>query len=107
MSKFTLSCTTCATRAPGKEEISECLVHAPRAGYKAWGIAGPLLWTRGLVRWANADLLRQRAAAAPRTLGNVAADAASADSLRIVMAFSHDRVNASMGARREEDASST
>ena len=62
MSRFLLSCTTCATRAPGKEEISECLVHAPRAGYKAWGIAGPLLWTRGLVRWANADLLSQCAA---------------------------------------------
>jgi sugar phosphate isomerase/epimerase len=58
MSKFLLSCTTCATRAPGKDEISECFVHAPAAGYKAWGIAGPLLWTRGLVRWANADLLR-------------------------------------------------
>ena len=61
MSKFLLSCTTCATRAPGKEEISECFKHAPKAGYRAWGIAGPLLWTRGLVRWANADLLKQRA----------------------------------------------
>jgi sugar phosphate isomerase/epimerase len=62
VSEFILSCTTCATRAPGKEEIAECLVHAPKAGYRAWGIAGPLLWTRGLVRWADADLLRQRAA---------------------------------------------
>lgn len=61
MSKFLLSCTTCATRAPGKEEISECFIHAPKAGYRAWGIAGPLLWTRGLVRWANAGLLKQRA----------------------------------------------
>ena len=61
MSEFVLSCTTCATRAPGKEEISECFIHAPAAGYKAWGIAGPLLWTRGLVRWVNAGLLRRSA----------------------------------------------
>ena len=59
MSKFLLSCTTCATRAPGVDEISECFLHAPRAGYRAWGIAGPLLWTRGLVRWADAPLLRR------------------------------------------------
>ena len=63
MSKFLLSCTTCATRAPGKEEISECFIHAPKAGYRAWGIAGPLLWTPGLVRWADADLLKRSAAA--------------------------------------------
>ena len=61
MTKFVLSCTTCATRAPGKDEISECLVHAPKAGYKAWGIASPLVRTRGLVRWADADLLRRSA----------------------------------------------
>jgi len=62
MSKFVLSCTTCATRAPGKDEILECFTHAPRAGYKAWGIAGPLLWTRGLVRWADTGLLNRCAA---------------------------------------------
>ena len=62
MSKFLLSCTTCATRAPGKEEILECFEHAPKAGYKAWGIAGPLCWTPGLIRWANYDLLNRSAA---------------------------------------------
>jgi sugar phosphate isomerase/epimerase len=61
VSEFILSCTTCATRAPGKEEIAECFLHAPAAGYRAWGIAGPLLWTRGLVRWADAALLRRSA----------------------------------------------
>jgi sugar phosphate isomerase/epimerase len=64
MSHFILSCTTCATRLPGKDEISECFIHAPQAGYKAWGAAGPLFWTPGLIRWANLDLINQRAAEA-------------------------------------------
>lgn len=57
MSSFVLSCTTCATRMPGKDEISECFIHAPQAGYKAWGAAGPLFWTPGLARWANIELI--------------------------------------------------
>ena len=64
MSRLVLSCTTCATRQPGLDEISECFVHAPKAGYKAWGVAGPLFWTPGLARWANYDLLNRRAAEA-------------------------------------------
>ena len=61
MSKFVLSCTTCATRMRGKDEILECFTHAPKAGYKAWGVAGPLFWTPGLVRWADVDLIDHRA----------------------------------------------
>jgi len=61
MSRFILSCTTCATRIPGRDEIQECFIHAPRAGYKAWGVAGPLFWTPGLARWANVDLIKQQA----------------------------------------------
>jgi sugar phosphate isomerase/epimerase len=65
VTKFVLSCTTCATRQPETEldEISECLIHAPKAGYKAWGLAGPLFQTPGLMQWANYDLLNRRAAA--------------------------------------------
>jgi sugar phosphate isomerase/epimerase len=61
MSRFLLSCTTCATRIPGREEIQECFTHAPKAGYKAWGVAGPLFWTPGLPRWANVELLKASA----------------------------------------------
>ena len=64
MSRFILSCTTCATRMPGRDEMSECFIHAPRAGYRAWGVAGPLFWTPGLIRWADIDRLKQRAAEA-------------------------------------------
>ena len=67
MSRFVLSCTSCATRMPGREEISDCFDIAPRAGYRAWGVAGPLFWTPGLLRWANLDLINQRALAAGLT----------------------------------------
>lgn len=61
MSQFVLSCTTCATRIPWKDEILECFTHAPAAGYKAWGVAGPLFWTPGLIQWADVDLIKRRA----------------------------------------------
>lgn len=64
MSPFVISGTTCVTRIPGKDEIAEFFIHAPEAGYKAWGAAGPLFWTPGLVRWANIDLIKKRAAQA-------------------------------------------
>jgi sugar phosphate isomerase/epimerase len=47
---------------PGRDEISECFIHAPNSGYKAWGAAGPLFWTPGLLRWANIDLIKRCAA---------------------------------------------
>lgn len=64
MSRFVISGTTCITRIPGKDEIAEFFIHAPEVGYKAWGAAGPLFWTPGLVRWANIDLIKNRAAQA-------------------------------------------
>jgi sugar phosphate isomerase/epimerase len=67
VSRFVLSCTTCATRRFELDEISECFIHAPRAGYKAWGVAGPLFQTPGLMQWANYDLLNRRAAEAGLT----------------------------------------
>ena len=47
MSRFTLSCTTCALRAPGKDELLETLEHAPAAGFEYWGVAGPPFRTPG------------------------------------------------------------
>lgn len=64
MSRFVISGTTCVTRIPGKDEIAEFFSHAPEVGYKAWGAAGPLFWTPGLVRWAHIDLIKERAAQA-------------------------------------------
>ena len=64
MSRFILSCTTCATRMPGRDEISECFILAPKAGYKAWGAQSPLFWWPGLTRWANIDLINACAAEA-------------------------------------------
>ncbi len=64
MSHFTLSCTTCATRAPGKDEILECFRHAPAGGYRYWGLAGPTTWTLGIVRWLNTGLVNRLAAEA-------------------------------------------
>jgi len=64
MSHFILSCTTCSTRIPGRDEISECLLYAPKAGYKAWGAQSPLFWWPGMTRWVNIDLMIQRAKAA-------------------------------------------
>lgn len=64
MSRFILSCTTCATRMPGRDEITECFIHAPKAGYKAWGLQSSLFRTPVLARWANIDLINQSAAEA-------------------------------------------
>ena len=61
MSRWILSCTTCATRLPGKDELAECLSLAPKIGYRAWGPAGPLFWTPGLMQWADLERLRRRA----------------------------------------------
>jgi sugar phosphate isomerase/epimerase len=64
MSRFLLSCTTCSTRMPFKDEILECFQHGPKAGYKAWGVAGPVFWTPGVASWVNYDLINARAAEA-------------------------------------------
>lgn len=61
MSHFTLSCTSCATRQPWRDEIEDCFTYAPKAGYRAWGIAGPACWTPGFSQWLDLDRIRQRA----------------------------------------------
>jgi len=61
MSCFILSCTTCCTRIPGKDEISECFIQAPKAGYKAWGAQSPMFWWPGMTHWVNIDLIGQSA----------------------------------------------
>lgn len=64
MSHFILSCTTCSTRLPGREEIQECFNLAPKIGYKAWGAQSPLFWWPGMTRWADIDSLNSSAASA-------------------------------------------
>ncbi len=59
MSRFILSCTTSTTSIPGRDNISECFIHAPKAGYKAWGAQSPLFWWPGMTRWVNIDLIIQ------------------------------------------------
>ena len=63
MSRFILSCTTCSTRLPGREEIQECFKLAPKIGYKAWGAQSPLFWWPGMIHWADIGLMNSRAAA--------------------------------------------
>ncbi|MDP7236629.1 MAG: sugar phosphate isomerase/epimerase [Candidatus Latescibacteria bacterium] len=62
MSRFTLSCTTCTLRAPGKDELLETLEHAPAAGFEYWGVAGPPFRTPGGPRWIDADRINCMAA---------------------------------------------
>lgn len=64
MSKFILSCTTCALRAPNKDELSETFKYAPAAGYKYWGTAGPALWTPYIGAWLDAERIKAEAAKA-------------------------------------------
>ena len=55
MGKFIMSCTTCAYRAPGRDEVLETLKHAPEAGYKYWGLAGIWHSAFGVHRWLDVD----------------------------------------------------
>ena len=61
MSAFTLSCTTCALRGAEGDEILACFKHAPGAGYKYWGLAGPPLWGLGGARWFDAQRVKKLA----------------------------------------------
>lgn len=63
MEPFTLSCTTCATRGIIRDEIFACFEHAPIAGYKYWGPAGPPLWNLGGARWFDWRSLNAKAEA--------------------------------------------
>ena len=82
MSEITLSCTTCALRNPPLDEISETFKHAPRAGYAYWGLAGPITWTPGLIRWLDTEGLQHQAAQAGlKGLTEVYASAISTESV--------------------------
>lgn len=82
MSQMILSCTTCALRNPPLDEILETFKHAPRAGYSYWGLAGPITWTRGLIRWLDTDdLLRHAAGVGLKGATEVYASAISTDSV--------------------------
>lgn len=61
MSRFVLSCTTCATRGLGRDEVLACFDIAPQSGYRHWGLAGPTVWTLGLARWLDTDLMNRLA----------------------------------------------
>ena len=61
MSRFHMSCTTCALRAPGRDELIETLNHAPAAGYRYWGVAGPTFWTPGVPQWVDAAKINRMA----------------------------------------------
>ena len=63
MGNMYLSCTTCALRGRARDEIEETLRWAPRAGYKHWGLAGPLT-TPGLIQWLDVAELKRRMAEA-------------------------------------------
>ena len=82
MSEIILSCTTCALRNPPLDEILETLKHAPKAGYAYWGLAGPITWTPGLIRWLNTEeLCRQATEVGLKGLTEVYASAISTDSV--------------------------
>ena len=82
MSGMILSCTTCALRNPPLDEILETFKHAPTAGYSYWGLAGPITWTPGLIRWLDTEGLQRRAAEVGlKGLTEVYASAISTDSV--------------------------
>lgn len=63
MGAITLSCTTCCLRGRGRDEVEETFIHAPQAGFTAWGLAGPLTWTPGLIQWLDCEMILSRARA--------------------------------------------
>lgn len=63
MHHFTMSCTTCALRGNG-DEVADTFLHAPAAGYRYWGTAGPALWTPFIGRWLDAGKMKAEAAKA-------------------------------------------
>ena len=82
MSEIILSCTTCALRNPPLDEILETFKHAPKAGYTHWGMAGPITWTPGVIRWLDTEgLQRQAAEVGLKGLTEVYASPISTDSV--------------------------
>jgi len=63
MSKFIMSCTTCALRGNG-DEVADTFQYAPAAGFNYWGTAGPALWTPFIAPWLDAGKMKAEAAKA-------------------------------------------
>jgi sugar phosphate isomerase/epimerase len=59
-----LSCTTCALRGRGRDEIEETFRYARAAGYRHWGLGGPFTYIPGLIQWLDVAQVRQRMAQA-------------------------------------------
>ena len=111
-----LSCTTCALRGRGRDEIEETFRHAPVAGYRHWGLGGPFTWEPGLIQWLDTEaLLGRMAGAGLETLTEVwtppiptqSEEAAVlgarhvAMSARVTAALGCDRIVQTGGPRRE------
>ncbi len=60
MSSFILSCTTCAFRAPYKDELAETFKHGPTNEYRYWGAAGPALGPF-IGPWLNVERIKAEA----------------------------------------------
>ena len=45
---------------PGYDEVEACFEIAPKSGFHAWGIAGPLTSSLGMAKWVNFELVRRR-----------------------------------------------
>ena len=60
VSRFVLSCTTCATRGIEGDETAACFRYAPRAGFRAWGIASVAQRALGEARWLDAGQAARR-----------------------------------------------
>lgn len=90
MSRFILSCTTCALRAPGKDELLETLRHAPAAGFRYWGVAGPPFWTAGVPQWVDAEKINRLAAEAGLIgMTEVYAGGIPTDSVKAAVSYVH------------------
>lgn len=57
-----LSCTTCALRGTGRDEIEETFRYAPAAGFRHWGLGGPFTMYPGLIQWLDVDQVKRRMA---------------------------------------------
>jgi len=58
------SCTTCALRGSGRDEIEETFRYAYGAGFRHWGLGGPFTYIPGLIQWLDVALIRRRMAEA-------------------------------------------
>ena len=62
MSSMYLSCSTCALRGTGRDEIEETFRHAPAVGFRHWALGGPFTYVPGLIQWLDVAKLKRRMA---------------------------------------------